>query len=136
MMSDQSYYKYPQDQIRGQSGREFIDRFANTAAGLPTYTRTATTHGPQMFSSYDTRKFLQPTEMAGQIAGQYYGSKIHHPVMLPQPNRHASANNRAYSQKGTNTKRKDDAPKGGVASVLDYDLDVMTNFVAEMTQKL
>lgn len=127
MAADQSYYKAAQDfHGRGQSGREFIDRFTQGVNAPPTYARNTPTHA-QAFNSYDQRRYMQPTELATQYA---FGPKMTHPTMHPH---YAS---RPTERKVSNSKRKEDAPKGGVAARLDYDLDVMANFVAEMSQKL
>lgn len=41
-----------------------------------------------------------------------------------------------YQTQQVETKPKEEKPTGGVAQHLDYDMDMMSNFVAEMSQKL
>lgn len=40
------------------------------------------------------------------------------------------------AQQAEQQKQKEEKPTGGVAQHLDYDMDLMASFVAEMSQKL
>ncbi len=41
-----------------------------------------------------------------------------------------------YGSQRTEVKAKEEKPTGGVAQHLDYDMDLMSSFVAEISQKL
>jgi Cyclin len=145
MLPEQNYYAVqPEYQPRhgstGHSGRDFIDRYSQRPAyasqqsvNPQTQTRMA-----QMQIAQDYRKV--PAYVA-QMPAQYpYGSVTAAPILPPIRGRDhlvdpvATQYRMHDAQIQTQQKTKEDVPSGGVAAHLDYDMDLMASFVAEMAQ--
>jgi Cyclin len=142
MMSEQTYYPPPSDyQARhGQSGRDFIDRYSQGTAYASQHSTSTQNHShlSQMHGSQDYRKV--PPYVA-QIPSHYqYGNMAAAPILPPIRARDGALDPVATQYRvqdariQSQQKTKDDAPSGGVAAHLDYDMDLMANFVAEMAQ--
>lgn len=141
-MPEQNFYGAQADyQARhGHSGRDFIDRFlqghiyaSQHAVNVQSHVRMS-----QMHDSHDYRKV--PAYVA-QLPAQFsYGNLGAAPILPPirAPDSlvdQAATQYRAQdTQIQTQQKAKNDAPSGGVSAHLDYDMDLMASFVAEMAQ--
>jgi hypothetical protein len=84
-------------------------------------------HPPQDYTypSYPQRAQYQYAPVAAPILPPIHVPETLDPQVFAQ-----------YQQQQGEQKAKDDKPTGGVAQHLDYDMDLMSSFVAEMSQKL
>ncbi|KAK5464758.1 hypothetical protein LTS15_001320 [Exophiala xenobiotica] len=71
-----------------------------------------------------------------QVGGQYGYPAVGAPILPPIRVTDGMDFSAHYAQQHTESKPKEEKPTGGVAQHLDYDMDLMSNFVAEMSQKL
>lgn len=132
-ISDQSFYSSQSFQPRhGQSGRDFIDRYSQAPAyaaqqSLNTQSRIGQ---PQ-----PTRDFRQMPAFVPQLPTQYQYGPIAAPILPPIRGQESlEVIPSQYTHAHSEIKQKEEKPTGGVAAYLDYDMDVMSNFVAEMAQ--
>lgn len=142
MMSEQSYYPTPTDYQphQGHSGRDFIDRYAQGPGYATQHPINAQSHTrmSQMNGSHDYHKV--PPYMAQMPTNYPYNNLAAAPVLPPIRARDNLLNPVATqyrlrdAQIRNQQKPKDDTPTGGVSAHLDYDIDLMANFVAEMAQ--
>ncbi|KAF7506149.1 hypothetical protein GJ744_012213 [Endocarpon pusillum] len=139
MMAEQSYYGASSDYLaqHGHSGRDFIDRYTQASDYVSQQAINAQNHTrvPQMQGSQDYRKI--PPYVA-QLPQRYqYGSMAVAPPLPPiraRDNLTDPVGTQYRIQDAQIQKQKAQAPSGGVSAHLDYDMDVMANFVAEMAQ--
>ena len=138
MASEQGYYSsHPDYAGRGQSGREFIDRFTHGSTyPAPKPGMNSLGQQPQMYGQYDYRGgYPQATDISTHYP---YPNKSTVPAMLPPfPNRGMAmpGHSRASDKRAEDQRKgKDHVPSGGVAAHLDYDLEIMAKFVTEMAQ--
>lgn len=141
-MSEQAYFSAQNDYpaLSGNSGREFIDRYSRA----PVYASQHPMHAPgytqvsQMHVSNDYHK-LQPYVPRAPVHYQYgkmtgasgFPSTQARDFPVDQvPAQYPMRDSHVPSLQ----KPKDDVPSGGVAAHLDYDIELMANFVAEMAQ--
>ncbi len=138
-MSEQSYYGASSDYQpqHGHSGRDFIERYtqASDYASQQALSVQSHTRVSQMQASHD---FCKIPPYVAQLPPRYqYGSMAAAPL-LPPIRAHDTLINPITTQYRVRDaqiqKQKAEAPSGGVSAHLDYDMDVMANFVAEMAQ--
>ncbi len=134
-ISDQSFYPGHGYQSRhGQSGRDFIDRYSqapayNAQQSLNTQSRIAQTQS--------ARDFRQMPAYVPQIPAQYPYGPIAAPILPPiRVQEPLDAVPSQYAHAHPEVKHKEEKPTGGVAAYLDYDMDLMSSFVAEMAQRM
>jgi len=139
MMSEQSYYtaqpEYPARRVH--SGRDFIDRYSQgpTYASQLSMNAQSQAHVSQMQGPHEHSKI--PPYVPQPAAHYQYGNMAAAPILPPIRARENLVDPAAPQYRIQDTlvqKPKDDAPSGGVAAHLDYDMDLMANFVAEMAQ--
>jgi len=136
-MSDQSFYSAQGYQPRhGQSGRDFIDRYAQAPAYIAQQALTA--QNPARLSHMQSAQdFRNVPPFVSQLPTQYsYGAVAHAPMLPPirvQDN-FVEPIATQYAHAHPEPKPKEEKPTGGVAAHLDYDMDLMSSFVAEMSQ--
>lgn len=142
MISEQNYYTTQSDyQARhGHSGRDFIDRYSQGPAYTSQHLMNALgqTRISQLHGSHEHNKI--PPYVAQLPAPIHYGKMVAPPILPtirardnpvdPIPTQYCAQD----TQLQNNPKPKDNVPSGGVAAHLDYDMDLMANFVAEMAQ--
>lgn len=139
MMCEQSYYGASSDhQPRpGHSGRDFIDRYTQGPDYVPQLTMNSQSNNrnAQAQVSHDFRKI--PAHVAQPPPRYQHGTFATAPALPPiraRDNLADLAAIRFRTQGAQVQKLKVDAPSGGVAAHLDYDIALMANFVAEMAQ--
>lgn len=69
-------------------------------------------------------------------AAQYQYAPVVAPILPPIRVTEAMDFSAQLAQQAEQQKQKEEKPTGGVAQHLDYDMDLMSSFVAEMSQKL
>jgi hypothetical protein len=121
--------QYSQGQMTCQSGmaRDYLDRYDQTAS-LPA--------APQsMVYQHPNSTFGSGTAASGRT---YYDSNraplLPPPRVSDQYNAYASHSTRHQEQhsRAEQPQRKEEKPVGGVSAKLDYDMDMMTDFVAKL----
>lgn len=142
MTSEQNYYTAQSDYpVRhGHSGRDFIDRYSQAPAYTPQGLVNAQSQArvSQLQGSHELNQI--PPYLAQLPAPTHYGKLVAAPILPPIRARNNATNlissqhPAQAAQLQINTKPKDNVPSGGVAAHLDYDMDVMASFVAEMAQ--
>ncbi|KAL9114017.1 MAG: hypothetical protein Q9227_001788 [Pyrenula ochraceoflavens] len=122
----------------GQSGRDFLDRYSQSSAYSAQQSLTAqhqSRFGPQ--TGHDLN---QVTPYRTQMPARSYGSMAAAPILPPIRPQDPVADplppqyRPHETQVRTETKQKEERATGGVAAHLDYELDMMADFVAEMSQ--
>jgi Cyclin len=134
-ISDQSFYSSHNYPTRhGQSGRDFIDRYSQAPAYAAQ--QILNTQAPSRMPQHSsTRDFRQIPSYVPQIPAQYQYGPVAAPILPPiraQESFDVVASQ--YSHAHPEPKQKEEKPTGGVAAHLDYDMDLMSSFVAEMAQ--
>ena len=119
MAIDQPYYPSSGYHARHSSAREPSDRYHQTSA----YTAQQPSHGHPRVNYMPFEDFPQ-----GHHGYQYSGPA----PILPPLRAPGAIDQYQYRQQ----EKKEEKPTGGVAQHLDYEMDVMASFVAEMAQKL
>lgn len=144
LLNEQNYYTAQPDfqAHHGHTGRDFIDRYSQGPAYTSQQLMTTqnNTRFSQQHSSHEHSKI--PPYVAQLPRSVQYGKMVAAPILPPIRARDTSLDPIAiatqYSAPGaqvqTKQKSSDNAPSGGVAAHLDYDMDLMANFVAEMAQ--
>lgn len=131
-VSDQSFYSATGYLPRPHSGRDF-DRFAQVPAYAAQQALTKS-HGRvnqmQLMQDFHSLPGYAP---APQPQYSYLGAPILPPLRIQEPVEQYPT---AYVHAHPEPKPKEEKATGGVATHLDYDMDVMASFVAEMAQKL
>lgn len=136
-MSDQSFYLSHSYQPRhGQSGRDFIDRYSQAPAYVAQQTLSAQSQSrvPHLQASQD---FRQVPPYVAQVSSQYpYGPVAAVPMLPPIRVQDSLVDPMVshYSHAHPEQKPTEEKATGGVAAHLDYDMDLMASFVAEMSQ--
>lgn len=122
---------YPQQNYlprRSLSSRDYSDRYqAPPAYAAQQAARLGHTQGSQEYP------YPQPYP---QAAAQYGYAPVAAPVLPPIRVGDSMDFSGHFTQQSTESTLKEEKPTGGVAQHLDYDMDLMSNFVAEMSQKL
>ena len=136
-MSDQSYYSSHSYQPRhGQSGRDFIDQYSQAPAYAAQQALTAQLQ-PRYAQQQAARDYRQVPSYASHMPTQYPYGAVAAPILPPircqDPLDPITAQ---YVHARPEPKAKEEKPTGGVAAHLDYDMDLMASFVAEMAQKM
>lgn len=133
-VSEQGFY--PAQGFQPRRSRDYSERYQ---VPPPAYTaqpslggqvsRHGHAHPSQDFS------YPQPYQMQGATywPSNAVGAPILPPIRVSEPLDHFSAR---YGSQRTEVKAKEEKPTGGVAQHLDYDMDLMSSFVAEISQKL
>lgn len=135
-MPKQSFYAPPTEFTthHGHSGREFIDRYSQGPLYASQHSMNVQS---QIRGTQDYRKV--PPYVASLPSRYRYGSMAAAPVLPPIRGRDnqidpVATQYHREAQIQNQPKPKDDVPSGGVAAHLDYDMDLMAKFVAEMAQ--
>lgn len=139
MMSEQSHYSARSDYQarRGRSGREFIDRYLQGPAHASQHSMNVLGHAhlSQMHGCHDYHKVAP---YVPQLPARYqYDNLAAASILPPIPARDNAVNLMGTQYRAQDIpiqKPKDDVPSGGVSTHLDYDMDLMASFVAEMAQ--
>ena len=133
-VSEQGFY--PSQSYQPRRSREFNDRYQ---APPPAYTAQPSLGGqaPRHGHAHPSQDYSYP--QAYRIQGSAYwpsnavGATILPPIRATEGFDQFSAR---YGTQITDVKPKEEKPTGGVAQHLDYDMDLMSSFVAKMSQNL
>ena len=121
-----------------QTGREFLDRYSQSSAYSAQQSLTAQHHSRMALQN--NRELNQMTPYGPQMPSRSYGSITAAPILPPiRPQDNIAdplpPQYRAHEPHiRTEKKPKEERATGGVAAHLDYELDMMADFVAEMSQ--
>ncbi|KIW66002.1 hypothetical protein PV04_08214 [Phialophora macrospora] len=133
-VSEQGFY--PSQGYQSRRSRDYNERYqapppAYTAQ--PSLTAPVSRHG-HAHPSQDY-PFSQPYHVQGSTywPSNAVGAPILPPIRVTEPLDHFAGR---YAKQHNEAKPKEEKPTGGVAQHLDYDMDLMSGFVAEMSQKL
>lgn len=128
MGNDEAYYLNRPHQSRHSYSAKDYDRYQQ----VPAYTaQQAHTRAKQMPTMADyTMNYPQPLPM------QYHYASATAPMLPPIQGPDDMGYASQYSHAHVENKQKEEKPTGGVAQVLDYEMDLMANFVAEMCQQM
>jgi hypothetical protein len=126
-VSDQGFY--PSQGYQGRRSRDYAERFQ----APPAYSAQPSRHGHAHPSQ--EYPYPQPYPLHGSAywPASGVGAPILPPIRVTEPIDHFAGR---YGTQPTEVKPKEEKPTGGVAQHLDYDMDLMSSFVAEMSQKL
>lgn len=131
-VSEQGFYP-TQGYHSRRSMREYNDRYQPP----PAYTAQPSLAGQvaNLGHAHPAQEFPypQPYNMTGS---GYWANPIGAPILPPIRVTEALDFPTHFGGQHTESKPKEDKPTGGVAQHLDYDMDLMSRFVAEMSQKL
>ncbi|EXJ82907.1 hypothetical protein A1O3_06723 [Capronia epimyces CBS 606.96] len=119
---------------RSLSTREYNDRYQPP----PAYTAQQPLNGQggRHGHAHTSREYPY-SQSYGQHGNQYGFTTASAPILPPiRVTEPLDPYSTHYAPQHTETKPKEDKPTGGVAQHLDYDMDLMSNFVADMSQKL
>src|SRR5271154_6508233 len=134
VVTDQSYYSTQSYHPRKpQSGRDFIDRFAQVPAYAAQQALSAKNHS--RVSQLHTQDYHNPVSYGPQVQSQYH--YVTAPLLPPirtQDTIDPYAHQYVPVVPVPEPKPKEEKATGGVAAHLDYDMDLMSSFVAEMSQ--
>lgn len=127
--TDQSYYpsqNYQSRQIpHGQNGREFIERYGQIPAYAAQQVLTAQASHVQPRQDYHTSSSYH-----------YDFPAISAPILPPIRVQDQHELTTQFAHAHPEPKQKEEKATGGVAAHLDYDMDMMAAFVAEMAQSM
>jgi hypothetical protein len=125
--TDQSYYSSQSYQSRqvahGQNGREFIERYGHIPAYAAQQALTAQQPRSQDYHKSSAYLYEFPPISAPILP----------PIRVQEQHDHSTTQ---YSHAHPEPKQKEEKATGGVAAHLDYDMEVMASFVAEMSQSI
>ena len=133
-VSEQGFY--PPQGYQSRRSREYNERFQ---AAEPAYTAQPALTGQLSRHGHAHPSQDYPYPQPYHLHGSSYwqstavGAPILPPIRVTEPLDHYGARSGTHQ---TEVKPKEDKPTGGVAQHLDYDMDLMSSFVAEMSQKL
>ena len=133
-VSEQGYY--PSQGYQPRRSREYGERYQ---APPPAYTAQPSLTGQVSRHSHAHPSQEFPYPQPYHLQGSSYwqpnavGAPILPPMRVSEPLDHFAGR---YGTQHTEPKPKEEKPTGGVAQHLDYDMDLMSSFVAEMSQKL
>lgn len=129
-VSDQSFYSSQSYHGRHSASRDRSDRYHHPAF---TTQQCLSTHAhPRM--SHMSQDYSLPPYQTQVVPTQYPYAPAAAPILPPLRVAGGMDTLGRYAQQ--EHKPKEEKPTGGVAQHLDYEMDVMTLFVAEMTQEL
>ncbi|KIX03144.1 uncharacterized protein Z518_06695 [Rhinocladiella mackenziei CBS 650.93] len=133
-VSEQGFY--PSQGVhsrRSHSSRDYNDRYQPP----PAYTAQQSLSGQvaRLGHAQPSQEYPYPPPYA-QAGPQYGYPTVGAPLLPPIRVSEAIDFPAHYAQQHPEPKPKEDKPTGGVAQHLDYDMDLMSSFVAEMSQKL
>lgn len=119
---------------RSLSTREYNERYQPP----PAYAAQSTLTGQTSRHGHGHPSHDYPYPQPYQLHGSTFwpgavGAPILPPIRVTEAVDHFSTH---YAGHHAEAKPKEDKPTGGVAQHLDYDMDLMSSFVAEMSQKL
>lgn len=121
-----AYYGSRSHSSRHHHSRDYSDRYQQP----PLYT-TSHSRSKQLPAMTDyTMNYPQPLPMQYQYASTT--ASILPPIQVPDDIAYATQ----YAHAHPEPKQKEEKPTGGVAQHLDYEMDMMANFVAEMCQQM
>lgn len=127
---EEAYYLNRSHQSRhSYSAKDFGDRYQQLPAYSSHQSHTRTKQMPSM-ADY-TMNYPQPLAVQYQHYGPAAAPMIP-PIQVPDEMIYAPQYSHAHSE----PKQKEEKPTGGVAQHLDYEMDLMANFVAEMCQQM
>ena len=134
MTNDQYYNHHGFNNRHSQAGRDFIHRYAQAPAYQTQQALSADMENRMMaLPLFMMLPNFQPTHRRSQ----------HVFLCSNRPSAYAASHSCAgkfirvvLCSSSCRAKAKEDKPNGGVAAHLDYEMDVMANFVAEMAQRL
>lgn len=132
-VSEQGFYPSQSYNSRqGQSSRDYSERYHQ----LPAYTAqpsiTSHAHPTMNHVSQDCQQAFPQ-----QVTAPYHFGGVTAPALPPiRVTEHMDHYTNHYLRGHTEQKPKEEKPTGGVAQHLDYEMDLMASFVAEMSQKL
>ena len=128
--TDQGYYpsqNYQSRQIpHGQNGREFIERYGHVPAYAAQQVLTA------------QASHVQPRQDYHNTSSSYHYDfpAISAPILPPIRVQDQHELTTQFAHAHPEPKQKEEKATGGVAAHLDYDMDMMAAFVAEMAQSM
>ena len=131
-VSDHGYYSGQSYHARSASSRDRSDRYHQ----VPAYTsqQSLSSHAHPRMSHLRSQDFGMQGYPTQVLPTQYPYAPVAAPILPPL--RVAGALDPYVGYPQAEQKPKEEKPTGGVAQHLDYEMDVMTLFVAEMTQEL
>jgi hypothetical protein len=133
-VSERAFYQ-PQNYRprRSLSTRDYNDRYQ----APPAYTaqQPLASQAARLGHASVSQEYPYPQPYP-QVGGQYGYPAVGAPILPPIRVTDGMDFSAHYAQQHTESKPKEEKPTGGVAQHLDYDMDLMSNFVAEMSQKL
>ena len=135
-ISDQSYHLSHGYSIRtGQTGRDFIDRYAHAPpyAAQQAVTIQHQSRLPYWQTSQDYRKAPPFVPLPTQYHCDPSAAPILPPIRVQESYGPAIGH---YVHGQADPKPREEKSTGGVAAHLDYDVELMANFVAEMSQRM
>ena len=134
-LSDQGYYSGQSYQTRHvQSGREFIDRFSQAPPYAAQHVITSQPL-PRLSQLPHGQDFRQVPPYAPQATAPYQYGPVAAPILPPIRAQEAvDPIGSQFTHTHPEPKPKEEKPTGGVAAHLDYDMNLMASFVAEMSQ--
>ncbi|KAI1616473.1 hypothetical protein EDD36DRAFT_136327 [Exophiala viscosa] len=118
---------------RSLSTREYSDRYQAPPAYTAQHPLAA--QGSRVGHGHPSQEYPYPQPFP-QATAQYGFNAVGAPMLPPIRATDALDFSGNYTQQPTEPKPKEEKPTGGVAQHLDYDMDLMSNFVAEMSQNL
>jgi hypothetical protein len=125
--TDQGYYSSQSYQSRqvahGQNGREFIERYGHIPAYAAQQALTAQQPRSQDYHKSSTYLYDFPPISAPILP----------PIRVQDQHDHSTTQ---YAHAHPEPKQKEEKATGGVAAHLDYDMEVMASFVAEISQSM
>lgn len=133
-VSDRGFYQQ-QNYLprRSLSSRDYGDRYQ----APPAYTaqQPLASHVARLGHGQGSQEYPYPQPYP-QTAAQYGYAPVGAPILPPIRVGDSMDFSGHFTQQSTESNLKEEKPTGGVAQHLDYDMDLMSNFVAEMSQKL
>lgn len=130
-VSDQGFYPSQGYHNRLQSGRDYSDRYHQ----VPAYSAQQSLSQPRSRMSHiSTSQDYAINGYAHQIGAPYafapMAAPFLPPIRVPESFDHYAVQ---HSHAHPEVKQKEEKPTGGVAQHLDYEMDLMASFVAEMS---
>ncbi|KAK6366484.1 hypothetical protein LTS17_010569 [Exophiala oligosperma] len=133
-VSDRGFYQQ-QNYLprRSLSSRDYGDRYQ----APPAYTaqQPLASHVARLGHGQGSQEYPYPQPYP-QTAAQYGYAPVGAPILPPIRVGDSMDFSGHFTQQSTESNLREEKPTGGVAQHLDYDMDLMSNFVAEMSQKL
>jgi len=129
-----SYYPSQGYSRHSQSSRDYSDRYQQLPAYTAQQSLSVQSHGraKQMPGSQDYRMNC-PQPMPAQYHYAPVTAPILPPIHVPEDLSQFASH---YAHAHPEPKQKEEKPTGGVAQHLDYEMNLMSSFVAEMSQRI